>query len=175
MQSPHHLPPNIIRLGKRLLAQYHRVGRVRLDAHEAFVGQKPLPAKALQRRQQVQHAEVFADLLFAEADRFGLALGGEDVDDDRQQVFQGGADRWRIVESVFGKLAQVAERFAVQGLEPIAEMEGARFFPVRQKAQKVRREPHKRPVGTGYTDFGRISVQRHRFLGMWKACEESIA
>lgn len=136
MQAPHHLPPNIIRLGKRLLAQYHRVGRVRLDAHEAFVGQKPLAAQALQRRQQVQHADVFADLLFAETDRLGLALGGEDVDDNRQQIFQGGADRWRIVQGVFGKLAQVAERFAVQGLEPITEMEGARFFSGSPKSSR---------------------------------------
>ena len=97
------------------------------------------------------------------------------MDDDRQQVFQGGADRWRIVQGVFGKLAQVGEHFAVQGLEPIAEMEGARFFPVRQKAQEASRKPHGRPVGASDADFGRISVQRHRFLGIKGACEESIA
>lgn len=97
------------------------------------------------------------------------------MDDDRQQVFQGTFDGFWIVHGHVSKLPQMAERFVVQSLEPVAEMEGMRTFPVRQKAQEVRGKPQRGSVDAGDADLGFISVQRYCFPGISGVFEKPIA
>jgi len=154
MQPPQHLPPDVLPVGKRLRGQDYRVGRAQFDAHEAFIGQQPLAAQPFQRRQHAQQFDMPAEFVLGEGDLQCLALGGEGMEDDRHQVFQGGADGLRVVQGRLGKLLQMAEPVLVQGLEPVAEVEPAPVLAVGQKAQQVRGKPQQQPVGAEFDGFG---------------------
>ena len=117
MQPAHHLPPNVLFMGKRIRVQDYRVGRVQFDAHDTFVGQQTPAAQPFQRRQHAQQFDMPAQFVLAEGDRHGLPLGGKGVEDNRHHVFHGVhgmACGFRFLRGRLGKLLQMCQHVVVQ-------------------------------------------------------------